>query len=395
VRRRQLVATATAGAIAALLAMSSVEAAPLLSPRHVPGVAPIGLNAALQPAPPVRTPRRTPLIIAHRGASAYRAENTLDAYRLAITMGADYIEADLVMTRDGQLVARHENDLSSTTDVARHTEFANRRRTKPVLGAPSTGWFTEDFTLAELKTLHAQARRLPGGKTSAIVPAGETVPSLQEIIDIAHSQSVARGRPVGLYLELKFPAYFASIGLAPEPALIAALRRNDLARRTSPVFVESFEAASLRTVHNAIEVPLILLLWGDGGAGDPSGHAADLAEASTYVTGIGIDRSRIRTLVCPPPQHLGAPQPSLSTGQPPADNVIALAHSDGLEVHVFTFSNSTVSGPFRSTAYRPGDPPALADQLAEYRAYYGLGVDGVFTDNPDTARQARPTALSR
>lgn len=275
-------------------------------------------------------PRARPLVIAHRGASAYRPEHTLDAYRLAIQLGADYIEADLVVTADRQLIARHENQLSWTTDVAEHPEFAARRRTKTIDGVVTTNWFAEDFTLAELTTLRARPRTpLPNVPPE---PVG-SIPSLQDIIDLA------RETEVGIYLELKIPSYYVPLGLAPEPVLASALRSNGLPNRHVPVFVESFEEPSLQAVHAVSDVPLIQLINGP--------VPADLEPIHRYAAGIGVDKSRVT----------------------PA--VVARAHAEQLEVHAFTFANATP---------------------ADYREYFGMGVDAVFTDNPDTARRVLRSA---
>jgi glycerophosphoryl diester phosphodiesterase len=283
--------------------------------------------------------RHQPLIIGHRGASAYRPEETLDSYRLAIAQGADYIEADLVLTSDDALVARHENELSATTDVARHPEFADRKRTKTINGVTTTGWFTEDFTLAELRTLRAMPRRFQPRATSS------TIPTLQEIIDLAKSQH----RPIGVYLELKTPAYFTSLGLAPEPRLVDALVRNHLTGAGARVYVECFEAESLRTVHRLVDVPEIQLIGGANPT-DAAVQPDGLDKILQYAVGIGVDRARVAS----------------------GTKVIGDAHADGLEVHVFTFG---------------------ADAEISYRRLYGLGVDGVFTDNPDLALTARRDAF--
>jgi glycerophosphoryl diester phosphodiesterase len=296
---------------------------------------PGGSGPATAPPPSPLGVRHQPLIIGHRGASAYRPEETLDSYRLAIAQGADYIEADLVLTSDDALVARHENELSATTDVAHHPEFADRRRTKTINGVTTTGWFTEDFTLAELRTLRAVPRRhLPKATSSAI-------PTLQEIIDLVESQR----RPVGLYLELKTPAYFRSLGLAPEPRLADALQRNHLTGNSARVYVESFDADSLRTVHLLINVPEIQLVGGANPA-DPAVQPDGLAGIRQYAVGIGIDRVRLG----------------------PDAKLVSDAHQDRLEVHVFTFG---------------------ADAEIAYRQLFSQGVDGVFTDNPDLALTAR------
>jgi glycerophosphoryl diester phosphodiesterase len=349
--RRLVVAAIVAATVVVSASVSAAALAPRAAATHVTGQA---LERPLKP-------RVKPLVIAHRGASAYRAEHTLEAYLLAIGEGADFVEADLVVTKDRQLVARHEDQLSTTTDVARHPEFASRRRAKLIGGERSTNWFAEDFTLAELKTLRALSRGpLPPGVPQQ---GPGSIPSLAELI------AATRQYNVGLYLELKTPAYFAALGLDPEPLLVAALRQNYLPDREHPVFVESFDAPSLMAVHLDLDVPLIQLLPGALPT-DP----AKLATLRSYASGVGLDRAQLRPLV---------------TGASGATDVVATAHRSHLEVHVFTFSNTTVAGPFQAADYRAGDPPSLAAALAEYRAYYAVGVDGVFTDNPDVARQAR------
>lgn len=369
--KQRLITAAVVGAAATGCVALTFTAPPLLhnasadEKSHGASAPPESAVARLEPAPPWipadpgarRTPpggsgpaaavpqapsgrRHQPLIIGHRGAAAYRAEETLDSYRLAIAQGADYIEADLVLTSDDALVARHENELSATTDVAHHPEFADRKRTKTINGVTTTGWFTEDFTLAELRTLRAVPRRVQPPKAIS-----GTIPTLQEIIDLAKAQH----RPVGLYLELKTPAYFASLGLAPEPRLVDALVRNHLTGDNARVYVESFDANSLRTVHRLIDVPEIQLLGGANPA-DPAVQPAGLDNIRQYAVGIGIDRARLTA---------GA-------------KVVSDAHTDRLEVHVFTFG---------------------ADAEITYRRLYGLGVDGVFTDNPDLALTARRLAF--
>src|SRR3954451_21746160 len=270
-----------------------------------------------------------PIVIGHRGAPAYRPEHTLASYRLAIQMGADYIEPDLVSTKDGQLVARHENDITQTTDVASHPEFASRKTTKVIDGASHTGWFTEDFTLAELRTLRA-VERLP-----AVRPANTAfnglfpIPTLQEVIDLA------KRNHVGIYPETKHPTYFDSIGLSLEEPLVATLKRDGLDKPASRVFVQSFEVSNLRELNRRIDVPLIQLV-------DASGAPADYVargirrkydalvtftgrrRIATYADGIGPDKSRI------------VPTDSGDRLQAPT-TLVRDAHRDGLLVHPFTF----------------------------------------------------------
>jgi glycerophosphoryl diester phosphodiesterase len=287
-----------------------------------------------------------PIVIAHRGASAYRPEHTLSAYRLAIGMGADYIEPDLVSTKDGVLVARHENEISGTTDVASHPEFAPRRTTKQIDGRAVTGWFTEDFTLAELRTLRAR-ERLPELRPANTAFDGQfPIPTLQEVMDLAKAEGV------GIYPETKHPTYFDSIGLSLEVPLMAALRGHD-----GPVFIQSFEASSLRKVRAMSRLPLVQL-----------GPVGDLGDIAHYADAIG------------PPKHLVTAE------------LIEEAHGAGLAVHPYTFRPENE---FLPEEFREGDPSdpeyrrARGNQPAELALFYEQGVDGVFADNPDTAVAVR------
>lgn len=326
-----------------------------------------------------------PIVIAHRGASGYRPEHTLEAYRLAIRMGADYIEPDLVATRDGVLVARHENEISGTTDVAARPEFAARKAMKSIDGVAVTGWFTEDFTLAELKTLRAK-ERLPQVRPANTAFDGRyEVPTLQEVIDLARTEGRTRGRTIGIYPETKHPSYFASIGLALEEPLVAVLKANKLTHRNSPVIIQSFETANLRKLNEMIDVKLIQLLDATGRpydltvAGDSRTYP-DLATAEGlkwiggYADGIGVSRN----LIVPrgPDGRMLAPT-----------SVIGDAHRAGLIVHAWTFR---AENQFLAVDHRIGtDPTARGDITAEYELFWSLGLDGVFADYPDTAVAAR------
>jgi glycerophosphoryl diester phosphodiesterase len=238
------------------------------------------------------------LVIGHRGAPGYRPEHTLASYELAIRLGADFIEPDLVATSDGQLVARHENEISGTTDVVDHPEFGDRRTTKVVDGTSLTGWFTEDFTLAELRTLRAKERIPQLRPQNTHYDGRYPVPTLQEVIDLAKRMSTATGRDIGIYPETKHPTYFRNIGLALEPMLVRALNRNGLNRPGAKVFVQSFETANLRALNTQLRVPLVQLIGGSGApydctvAGDPRSYAdlitpAGLAEIAGYADAIG------------------------------------------------------------------------------------------------------------
>jgi len=368
--RSPRIVTAALGILATLTVLSGPSSA-----------APSGERGAHQSA-------EGPLVIGHRGASGYRPEHTLASYELAVQLGADYIEPDLVTTKDGVLVARHENEISTTTDVAEHPGFADRKTTKVVDGVSLTGWFTEDFTLAELKTLRAVERIPEIRQHNTLYDGRYEVPTLQEVIDLAARLSRETRRQIGIYPETKHPTYFRSIGLPLEPPLVSTLRRNGLNRPNAPVFVQSFETANLRELDRTLRVPLVQLIAGSGApfdftaAGDPRSYddlltPAGLADIARYADGIGPDKNRI--------------VPRDAAGfllQPTA--LIAHAHQADLLVHPYTFRNENAFLPadFRSSA----NPVEYGDAFAEYALFYSLEVDGLFTDNPDTAVEARATA---
>ncbi|MDG4786735.1 glycerophosphodiester phosphodiesterase [Micromonospora sp. WMMD1102] len=326
-----------------------------------------------------------PLVIAHRGASGYRPEHTLEAYRLAIRMGADFIEPDLVSTRDGALVARHENEISGTTDVAAHPEFADRRTTKTIDGTAVTGWFTEDFTLAELRTLRARERLPQVRVTNTTFDGRFPVPTLQEVVDLARTESRRLGRTIGIYPETKHPSYFRSIGLPLEEPLVRVLRKNGLTGRKDPVIIQSFETANLRELDRLTDVRLVQLLDASGRpydftvAGDPRSYA-DLVKPENlrwidgYADGIGTNKNLL--------------VPRDANGRLLAPTTLVRdAHRAGLVVHAWTFR---AENQFLPVDFRIGaDPNARGDIVAEYELFYGLGLDGVFSDHPDTAVAAR------
>jgi glycerophosphoryl diester phosphodiesterase len=328
--------------------------------------------------------RGAPLVIGHRGASGHRPEHTLAAYELAIAMGADFIEPDLVSTSDGVLVARHENEISGTTDVAGHPEFADRQTTKTIDGVEITGWFTEDFTLDELKTLRAR-ERLPDLRPDNTAFDGQyEIPTLDEVIDLAQDAGV------GIYPETKHPTYFDSIDLSLEEPLVETLHANGYRGRRAPVFIQSFETANLRELDTITKVPLVQLLSDSGQpydftvAGDDRTYA-DLAtregleEIATYADGIG----PAKTLINPLDAEGNLLDPT---------SLVDDAHRAGLVVHPWTFRNENA---FLPADFRAGDPDAetypmaTGDAPAEYRRYFELGVDGVFSDYPDTAVATR------
>jgi glycerophosphoryl diester phosphodiesterase len=320
-----------------------------------------------------------PVVIGHRGAPGYRPEHTLASYRLAIEMGADYIEPDLVPTRDGVLVARHENELSRTTDVTTHPELAHRRTTKTIDGVTVSGWFTEDLTLAELKTLRAWEPMPDVRPANTWYDGHFEVPTLDEILLLVQRCSRRRGVTVGVCAELKNPTYFASVGLPVEEPLVAALRRHHLDRPNAPVFVQSFETASLRVIASRSTAPLVQLVDAEGSpydrvvAGDPCTHATlvsppGLREVATYAAGIGVHKS-------------------LVTGTPGTRALVDAAHDEGLVVHAWTVRDENR---FLDAAYRIGDDPhARGNAVAATQALLDAGVDGIITDHADTAVEAR------
>lgn len=336
-----------------------------------------------------------PALIAHRGASALRPEHTLAAYREAIAAGADFIEPDLVITRDGVLVARHENAIAilaadgslkeATTNVADRPEFASRKTTKTIDGQAITGWFVEDFTLAELKTLRAR-ERIP-----AIRPANAQfndrfeVPTLQEVIDLAKAESARTGRTIGIYPETKHPSYFQSIGLPLEPALLRLLQDNGWNHARAPVFVQSFEVENLRWMRERSTVRMVQLLAPQGrpydsvARGTGPGYAdmitpAGLAAIARYAQGIGPSKS----MVIPVVQGANAAPTSL----------VADAHRAGLLVHPWTLRPENAFLPLRLKSAPVGDGTQRGNARADMEDFLRAGIDGVFTDDPAVGRAA-------
>lgn len=289
------------------------------------------------------------IVIAHRGASGERPEHTLESYQRAIEQGADYIEPDLVMTRDGVLIARHENEIGGTTDVAQHPEFAARCRTQIIDGETMTGWFTEDFTLAEIKTLRAR-ERLPALRPANCAFDGRfTVPTFEEIMQLAQIANRTRaGRPrIGVYPETKHPAHFQGLGLAQERPLLETLTSHGYAESGSPVFIQSFDPVNLRQLRDMTRLPLVQLLEHELG---------DLSRVAHYADGIGIAKSLAT------PAH------------------VAEAHRQRLAVHVWTFR---AENEFLPDDLKNGRSPAAhGDLRSEMVRYLGLGIDGFFTDFP-------------
>ncbi len=341
-----------------------------------------------------------PLVVGHRGASGYRPEHTLAAYSLALEQGADYIEPDLVSTADGVLVARHESEISLTTDVAAHPEFAARRTTKTIDGVRVAGWFTENFTLAELKTLRAHERIPEVRAANAAFDQQFEIATLPEIIALVRSTNERRNRaarargvasppPVGIYAELKHPAYFRKLGKPLEEPLVDALREAGFDAVDAPVIVQTFEPGSLRRLKRMSHVRLVQLIDRGGAPADVresrSGTYADmitpagLADIASYAYGINVAKE----LVIPRREDgtLGR-----------STSLVHDAHAQNLRVHIWTFraENCFLPSNLRKGTY-PGDPGKLDREIHSYLA---AGADGIFSDNPDIAVRARKRMAS-
>jgi glycerophosphoryl diester phosphodiesterase len=334
---------------------------------------------------------KPPLVIAHRGASGYRPEHTLAAYELAIEQGADFIEPDVVSTKDGVLVARHENEISGTTDVAKHPEFIGRRKTNTIDGKQETGWFVEDFSLAELRTLRARERLPAIRPKSAAFDGRFEVPTLREVLNLARRKSSATGRTIGVYPETKHPTYHKSIGLALEQKVVDLLKAGGYTGRDAPVFIQSFEVANLKELNRLTDIRLVLLIDAKalpGGkvefgrpydfvaARDPRTFGdlltpAGLAELAKFVDGIG------------PPKVCVVPVDGKGEPLPPT-TLVRDAHAAGLTVHPYTFR---AEASFLPAGYG-GDP------LKEFEQFFHLGADGVFADQPDLAVRAREKVVT-
>ncbi len=353
---------------------------------------------------------KPPLVVAHRGASGYLPEETMEAYARAVELGADVIEMDLAVTKDGVLVARHDPNLAINTDVASHPEFASRKKTMKVDGETQTGWFVQDFTLAEVKTLggistDAERPQQFNGKFKVV--------TFQEILDFQKLKTRETGRAIAIYPETKNPTWFRDLGLPMEDKLIAMINAAGLNSKTAPIYVQSFEPGSLKYMKSkGLNTKMIQLIDGDGidmktgamtyavpvdrpyewaKAGDMRTFSAmvtpaGLAEIKTYADGIGPWKRYIISIK----GTMGADGKAVDVNKDGKVNdadatsitpttLIADAHKAGLFVHPFTFRNENRRLPID---YQ-GDPKN------EYLAYYRLGVDGVFTDFTDTAIAAR------
>jgi glycerophosphoryl diester phosphodiesterase len=343
-----------------------------------------------------------PFVIAHRGASGYVPEHTLAGYFIAIQQGADYVEPDLVITRDGALVVRHENEIGGTTDVASHPEFAARKTTKTIDGEPMTGWFTEDFTLAELRTLRAR-ERLPALRAANTRYDGVFgIPTLDEVLELVAAADAQRavlarqkGLPpparIGVYPETKHPSYFAGHGLTFDDRLLDALARHGYTRRSDPICIQSFEVENLKALRRRTDLPLVQLVAPEGQpfdftmAKDPRSYRdlmsdAGLAEIATYADAIGPHKWMVVQF---------GPGGAQDTG------LARRARNFKLGVHVWTLRAEneflpvdlrSAGGPEDGPA---GNPAARGDLAKEIDALLDAGITGFFSDHPDLAVKAR------
>nr|WP_296017577.1 glycerophosphodiester phosphodiesterase [uncultured Acidovorax sp.] len=350
-----------------------------------------------------------PLVIGHRGASGYLPEHTLESYKRAIELGADFIEPDLVATKDGVLVARHEPNITGTTDVSTRAEFASRKTKKVVDGVEEEGWFASDFTLAEIKTLRAVQ---PMADRDQSHNGKYQIPTLQEVLDLAKTEGAKAGRTVGVYPETKHPTYHVNLGLKLEDRLLSVLAQYGYTTKSSPVIVQSFEVSNLKYLRTKTQIRLVQLVDAndvnpDGSmdltapydkpydfavAGDKRTFAslltpAGLKEVKTYADGIGPWKPYLIPSRQVDANKDGKPDDLNGDGKiddrdrvmmPPTD-VVKNAHAEGLMVHPYTFRSEAK----RLASDFKGDPKA------EYKLFYNLGVDGVFSDFPDTAKAAR------
>ncbi|WP_305784194.1 glycerophosphodiester phosphodiesterase [Symbioplanes lichenis] len=332
--------------------------------------------------------RRGSLVIGHRGASGYRPEHTLASYELAARMGADFIEPDLVSTKDHVLVCRHEPEIGGTTDVGSRPEFASRKRTVTLDGVAVTGWWTQDFTLAELRTLRAKERIPAVRQHNTLYDGLFPVPTFQEVLDLREKLSDELDREIGVYPETKHPTFFRKLGLDLETPLVKALRRAGLDRKDAKVFVQSFEAANLEALNDdfKLRAPLVFLTSAAGTPfNDPKPYAeyltpAGLKALSRYVDGIGPEKNQI------------IPRTAADTlGEP--TSLVRDAHAAGIKVMPYTFR---AENQFLPADYRVGtDPTAYGRAIDEQVTFLRTGLDGLFTDQADIGVLARGIAFAR
>jgi glycerophosphoryl diester phosphodiesterase len=352
---------------------------------------------ASDPAIVGRASTGAPLVIGHRGAPAYVPEHTLAGYQQAIDLGADVVEPDLVITRDGVLVARHENEIGGTTNVSVLPEFASRKTTKTIDGAPVTGWFAEDFTLAELKTLRARERIPANRPENAKLNDRYEIPTLQEVIALVKEYERKTGKRIAIYPETKHPSYFRSIGEPLEEKLVETLHGAGFRGKSAPVYIQSFEVANLKMLRKMTDLPLVQLVdnpnnkptpngaprnapWDFVIAGDKRTYAdlttaAGLKEVASYADAVGTYKEIIIPRTAD--NRLGTPT-----------SVVSDAHATGLGVHIWTMRPENV---FLPVELRKGDASSLTergDAVGEILVYLRAGIDGFFSDDPLAGRQA-------
>lgn len=362
---------------AASMLAPAVPATPDLS--GMPGVGAVGLG-----------PTNRPLVFGHRGASALRPEHTLASYAKAIADGADYVEPDLCSTKDGVLVARHEAFLSETTDIASHPEFAGRKTRKTIDGETHEGWFVDDFTLAELKTLRAVERIAQFRPGSAQYNGMFQVLTFEEIIDFVAAESAARGRIIGLVPELKHSTYFASVGLPLEDRFLAILGAHDYTRR-NPVEIQSFEVANLKYLRGKLgrraNLRLMQLVIGENVRPMDVATAGGTLTFAQMCTPAGLkDIAQYADVVAPPTRSVIPLKKDGSLDAP--SSLVEDAHKAGLRVEPWTFrpENHFLAADFRNSA---GDAARNeAGSIAEIKRYIATGIDGFFTDDPALGRAA-------
>ena len=307
-----------------------------------------------------------PIVIAHRGASGERPEHTRSAYELAIDQRCDYVEPDLVFSKDGVLIVRHENEIGATTDILGRPEFADRRTTKTVDGARVEGWFAEDFTLAELKTLRCRERLPDLRPQNTRYDTLDDILTLEDLIDLVRDGGARRGRPVGLYIEMKHPSYFETLGLSMPHALSRVLREHGLDGDNAAVIVECFEPSAVKAIRTLIGARCGQLIAAEGAPADDGPAYAEmltpdgLRAIAAYADAIGVEKSLVTPSLC------------------------AEAHAAGLQVHAWTYRPENL---FLPPAYRYGKAPEdYGDLEGELADAIANGVDGVFCDLPGVAR---------
>ncbi|MEN3123314.1 glycerophosphodiester phosphodiesterase [Janibacter sp. LM] len=370
---------------AALLVPTAASAAPTLAPAKAPGATSASDNPGYR-----EKGMADPLVFAHRGASGYRPEHTLAAYDLAVRQGADYIEPDLVMTKDGVLVDRHEPEIGGTTDVAEHPEFADRRTTKNLDGTQVTGWFVDDFTLAELKTLRAKERLGAMRPGSASYDGRFEVPTFEEVLAQREELSRSTGRVVGIIPEIKHSTYLHAEGFDPEAEVVRLAKKYHLNHPKAPIWVQSFELTALKVlrVAHGYRGRSTFLTTVKGGPYDLREEgttyaelttAASMEDLSLWIDGFGPEKNAVI-----------ARNADGTLGEP--TSFVRDAHAAGLKVTPWTFRAENT---FLPTDYRSGADPAAHGRMAdEVTRFYEIGVDGVFCDQPDICVEARTDFLA-